>query len=217
MKEFGFVGFLALATAFPAGAYSIAISDANAGALSYQDDHFTGSLAPLYQCAVDTLGQPYTVSILPQLRALRMLQNNEIDMVAPLAKSDERDNFAYFATPLFTVRYQLFTLPGVSMADNEHPIQIAVNWSSASIALIEALGHEVIPVDHHELAIAMVRRGRAHGVVIPGSTAASMSEALAGLIPHDYAQLPGGVYINKHNTSLHTAFDTAILECRPAP
>lgn len=215
MKGFRLIGLLALVTALPAGAYSIAISDANQGALSYQNDRFTGYLAPLYQCAVDTVDQPFTVSILPQLRALRMLQNNEIDMVVPLAKSDERDEYAYFATPLFTVRYKLFTLPGISVAGTEHRIRIAVNWSSASIALIEALGHEVIPVDHHELAIGMVRRGRAHGVVIPESTAAGMTEALSGLVPHDFAQLPGGAYMSTNNTGLRAAFNAAVQDCRP--
>lgn len=217
MKGFMLIGLLALSTALPAGAYSIGISDANEGALSYQNDRFTGYLAPLYQCAVDAVGQPFTVSILPQLRALRMLQNNEIDMVVPLAKSKERDEYAFFATPLFTVRYKLYTLPGGSLAGNEHRIQVSVVWSSASIALIEALGHEVIPVDNHELAIGMVRRGRAHGVIIPESTATAMTETLAGLTPHDYAQLPGGVYMNKRKTSLHTAFNIAIQDCRPAP
>ncbi len=217
MNGFELIGVLALSATATVQAYSIAVTDANAGALSYHDGQFTGHLAPLYQCAIDTVDQPFTVSILPQVRALRMLENNEIDMVLPLAQSGERDDYAYFAAPLYTVRYVLFTLPGVAITGSEHRIQIAVNWSSASIALIEALGHEVIPVDHHELAIGMVRRGRAHGVVIPEPTAAAMTEELAGLVPHDYAQLPGGVYVNKHNTSLQTAFNMAIQDCRPAP
>lgn len=217
MNGFELIGVLALSATATVQAYSIAVTDANAGALSYHNGQFTGHLAPLYQCAIDTVDLPFTVSILPQVRALRMLENNEIDMVLPLAQSGERDDYAYFAAPLYTVRYVLFTLPGVAITGSEHRIQIAVNWSSASIALIEALGHEVIPVDHHELAIGMVRRGRAHGVIIPEPTAAAMTGELAGLVPHDYAQLPGGVYVNKHNTSLQTAFNMAIQDCRPAP
>ncbi len=217
MYKFELVGLLALITTMSVEAYSIAVTDANAGALSYRDGKFTGHLAPLYQCATDTVNQPFTVSILPQVRALRMLQNSEVDMVAPLAQSDERDDYAYFASPLFTVRYLLFTLSDVVMPREEHRIQIAVNWSSASTELIEELGHEVIPVDHHELAIGMVRRGRAHGVVIPASTAASMTEELAGLIPHDYAELPGGAYVNKNNTALQESIDMAMQDCRPIP
>lgn len=217
MNGFELIGVLALSATATVQAYSIAVTDANAGALSYHDGHFTGHLAPLYQCAIDTVDLPFTVSILPQVRALRMLENNEIDMVVPLAQSGERDDFAYFATPLFTVRYMLFTLPGVALTGSEHGIQIAANWSSASIALIEGNGHEVIPVDHHELAIGMVRRGRAHGVVIPEPTAAAMTEELAGLVAHDYAQLPGGVYMNKNDTGLQAAFNSAIQNCRPAP
>lgn len=217
MNGFELIGLLALTTTMSVEAYSIAVTDANVGALSYRDGQFTGHLAPLYQCAIDTVDQPFTVSILPQVRALRMLQNNEVDMVVPLAQSAERDDYAYFASPLFTVSYLLFTLPSVAMPGSEQRIQVAVNWSSAAIALIEGLGHEVIPVDHHELAIGMVRRERAHGVVIPEPTAASMTEELAGLIPHNYAQLPGGVYVNKNKTALQNAIDMAIQDCRPAP
>lgn len=218
MYKFELVGLLAIITmSVSVEAYSLAVTDANVGALSYRDGKFTGHLAPLYQCATDTVNQPFTVSILPQVRALRMLQNSEVDMVAPLAQSDKRDDYAYFASPLFTVRYLLFTLSDVAMPREEHRIQIAVNWSSASTDLIEEFGHEVIPVDHHELAIGMVRRGRAHGVVIPASTAASMTEELAGLIPHDYAELPGGVYVNKHKVALQETFDRAIQDCRPKP
>lgn len=217
MYKFELIGLLALITTMSAQAYSIAVTDANAGALSYHDGQFTGHLAPLYQCAIDTVDQPFTVSILPQVRALRMLENGEVDMVVPLAQSAERDEYAYFASPLFTVRYLLFTLPDVALPKSAHRIQIAVNWSSASIALIEGLGHEVIPVDHHDLAIGMVRRERAHGVVIPEPTAVSMTEELTGLIQHDYAELPGGVYVNKHKATLQEAFDRAIQDCRPKP
>ncbi|WP_169579675.1 transporter substrate-binding domain-containing protein [Saccharospirillum impatiens] len=215
MNVFKLIGLLAATMSLTANAYTIAVTDANAGALSFRNDIFHGPLAPLYQCAIDAVGESFTVVTLPQARALRMLRNNEVDMVVPLAQSSERDAYAYFASPLLTVKYQLFTLPGTEVPAVGNGFLVAVNWSSAAIRLIEQQGHEVIPIDHHELAIGMVKRERAHGVVIPNSTAASMAETLDGLEPHDYAQLPGGVYIRQGNPMLQRNFDIAINDCLP--
>jgi hypothetical protein len=194
---------------------TIAVTDANQGALDYQNEAFTGSLATLYSCPIEQLGQPYTVVTLPQTRALRMLQYNQIDLVMPLARTGTRDRYALFAKPLFEIVFELFTLPEQVAWASETTIniKIAAVWSSAVLPLIAERGHDAIPVDHHEIGVAMVKRGRAHGVLIPTPMVASLSSSLNNLTAQQYTTLVGGIYVDRGQPELLNLVNEAIATC----
>ena len=84
----------------PAQVLKIGMSDTNRVALSYADGRFGGSLAPLYQCALDNSGLDYELLFFPQVRVLHLLEHGEIDLGLPLARLDDRDLYAVFTRPL---------------------------------------------------------------------------------------------------------------------
>lgn len=91
---------------------------------------------------------------------------------------------------------------------------IAANWYSAVIPLIEQADQSPVPVDSYEVAVAMLRRGRANGVVVPEPMTATMTDLLDGLVSEPYVDAEAGLYVSRSAPELLEAFNVANAKCR---
>jgi ABC-type amino acid transport substrate-binding protein len=81
------------------------------------------------------------------------------------------------------------------------------------LPLIEEQGYEVIPVDNHQIGVAMVKRGRTQAVVIPTLWVSRLGPDLEGLVGQPFTTLQGGLYVDQNQPELVDRMRVAIKDC----
>lgn len=206
-------------TLAPAQVLKIGMSDTNRVALSYGNGSFGGSLAPLYQCALDNSGLDYEVLFFPQVRVLHLLERGEIDLGLPLARLGERDRYAHFTRPLLVTRFHLFTREDVDLDGDLSQYTFTVLRASASARLAASRNANYEEVGSWIQALDLARLGRFDGALIPAPIVSDIGPSqLNGLRRFDFGSIPVSIYVShrtENSPAIVAALNRAIEICTP--
>lgn len=198
---------------------TIGIGDTNRVALSYENGQFGGSLARLYQCALDSTDLGYKVRYYPQVRVLHLLERGELDLGLPLARLPERDRYAVFTHPLFETRFHLFTRKSIDPDSDLSGYTFTVLRASASAKIAASRNAKYEEVASWTQALSLAKLGRFDGALIPALIVADIGDnQLDGLKRIDFGSIQVSIYVSKnidHHDDIVTRLNAAIKKCVP--
>ncbi len=179
--------------------------------------YFTENVIEPYGLSVDLLrpaarqlGLSIEVVVCPFPRCLKMAQSGEIDIVAGLIKTPEREQFLYFLQPAmmnFLSSFAIYSRPDqplvIRQVSDLTGHSVAVMREAAYFAEFDnAQNIDKIAVASEAVSLDMVHKGRVQFAITVEQTAAGSFQA-AGLQQHDLKRQP---YHHEQNIRGYLAF-----------
>lgn len=148
--------------------YNIGFNGSSGPDFFYKGNRIQGTVGDIFQCALDVSDIQYHPRKLPVARLLYQLKNGDIDVAVGLAKTEERDEIATYASPLLTVPYFFISAdPTLNTSSNFSNTKIAGLRHSNIINIIRKLDASPYEVDTFDQAIKMATLGRVIGTIVP--------------------------------------------------
>jgi ABC-type amino acid transport substrate-binding protein len=191
----------------------IGVSDSSPGALEYLDGKFQGKVGNEYQCVVDNFSMPSKVLVAPNSRLFRLLETSAIDILLPLAQTEERDQIANFAQTILTSPFLLYSKNIINDVENLEGLSIVSVRAAASNERIVKHNGSLIEVENYLQGVIMTHLGRADGVVIPAPALDPLRDNLKGLEKKVYYVQNISLYVQKSREDILEKINKSIDIC----
>lgn len=208
--------------------FTLGMSQESADILSYEQGTFGGQMSDAVICVLDQVGETFHVLKAPHARILKLIEAGKIDAITPFVRTDERDQFAVFAGPLWAVTMRIVYNNFVediqsqsfhTFTKNQGYVVKRGTHIQSLIPMIMGVPQEDIEYYKHEVltwadALHMVNMKRAAITIVPESIIVTSDPGtLTGLNTSNSLTLNGSFYVAKHRLALQGKFQQAIKGC----
>ncbi|MDA3809394.1 MAG: transporter substrate-binding domain-containing protein [Spirochaetaceae bacterium] len=150
------------------GKITVGIIDLDSDAVYLDENVIKGHIGKLFQCTLENSQLEYSIIQLPLARLIKYVESGIVDIGIPMANTEERDQFAFYAIRQIEIPYVIVTLdqslkPGDSLAGKEIS---SLNVSNL-IGFIEAPDVRINRVKSYEQALSLVLAEHTYGAIVP--------------------------------------------------
>ena len=190
------------------------------------DGDLKGVALPIVECAMRSLGQDYSVSVLPWLRAQGNVQLGESDAFFVASNNADRNSYATMSEPLFSGKRSWYFRPGYHIETDSDEFKktaiVGTVFGTNMHAWLKGSFSQVIAKDSLSELISLLTAKRLDALL---TTDLMYSHTMKKLnLPEDKFSRslsqtkPLGVYFGHHfiekNASFLASFNQTLVDCR---